>query len=259
VFPVSDDNPTYRTPVVTILLLVVVLGVWIVVQGGGLDLPQLAATVCNWGLVPAELTRLREVGFSVPLAPGMACVIDDHAINYATPLLSLFLHGSWGHVLSNALFLWVFGNNVEDAMGRGRFLVFYLVCGLVASAVHVVLDPSSPVPTVGASGAISGTLGAYLLMYPRAPVRMFIPPLFLLRFPAWVVLCWWFALQFLSGLPQLVDPSPEISGGVAVWAHVGGFLCGLALGRVFEDPILVAERRAALHAAGLRHGRVQSP
>ncbi len=245
-FPISDDNPTYRTPIVTIVLLVVLLGAWVLVQGGGLDASTLAATVCNWGLVPAELTRLRDVGFAIPIGQGMACVIDADPVNYATPLLSMFLHGSWGHVLSNALFLWVFGNNVEDAMGRARFVVFYLVCGFAAAATHVLLDPGSPVPTVGASGAISGTLGAYLLMYPRAPVRMFIPPLFLLRFPAWLVLCWWFAMQFLSGLPQLLDPTPEISGGVAVWAHVGGFVCGLLLGRLFEDPVLVAARRRAM-------------
>ncbi len=247
-FPVSDDNPTYRTPVVTIGLIVLLVGVWTIVQGGGLDQMHLAATVCDWGLVPAELTRLRPVGFAVPIGEGIACVVDDHAINWATPFLSLFLHGSWGHVLSNCLFLWVFGNNVEDVMGRGRFIFFYLACGLVASATHLLLDPSSPVPTVGASGAISGTLGAYLLMYPRASVRMFIPPLFLLRFPAWLVLLWWFAMQFLSGLPQLLAPAPELSGGVAVWAHVGGFLAGVVLGRVFEDPQLVAERRAALRA-----------
>jgi membrane associated rhomboid family serine protease len=251
-FPVSDDNPTYRTPVVTIVLLVVLLGVWVIVQGGGFDQLHLAATVCDWGLVPAELTKLRPVGFAIPIAEGMACVVDDHAINWATPFLSLFLHGSWGHVLSNGLFLWVFGNNVEDVMGRARFVLFYLLCGLAASATHVLLDPSSPVPTVGASGAISGTLGAYLLMYPRAPIRMFIPPLFLLRFPAWLVLCFWFAMQFLSGLPQLFAPAPEISGGVAVWAHVGGFVTGLILGKIFEDPVLVAERRAALRVrAGL--------
>lgn len=255
-FPISDDNPTYRTPVVTIVLLVVLLGVWVVVQGGGFDQAHLAATACDWGLVPAELTRMRAVGFAIPLAPGLACVIDDHAINWATPLLSLFLHGSWGHVLSNGLFLWVFGNNVEDIMGRARFVLFYLLCGLAASATHVLLDPSSPVPTVGASGAISGTLGAYLLMYPKAPIRMFIPPLFLLRFPAWLVLCWWFAMQFLSGLPQLFAPAPDISGGVAVWAHVGGFVTGLMLGRVFEDPVLVAQRRAALR---VRPGWVGAP
>lgn len=242
-FPVGDENPTHRTPLVTLGLLVTLFTVWILVQGGGLDALQLARTVCDWGVVPAELTGLRPVGFAVPLGQGMACVVDDQAVNYATPLLSMFLHGSWGHIISNALFLWVFGNNVEDHMGRARFLLFYLLCGLAAAGAHLLTDPASPIPTVGASGAISGALGAYLLMYPRAPVKMFIPPLFLLRFPAWLVLCWWFAMQFLSGLPQLLDPSPALSGGVAVWAHVGGFVCGLALGRWFEDPRLVAARR----------------
>jgi membrane associated rhomboid family serine protease len=151
-------------------------------------------------------------------------------------------------VLSNALFLWVFGNNVEDVMGRGRFVAFYLICGIVAAGAHLLVDAASPVPTVGASGAISGALGAYLLLYPRAPVRMFFPPIFLLRFPAWLVLVWWFAIQFMSGLPQLLAPAPSISGGVAVWAHIGGFVAGVLLIRAFVDDRLVAQRRIALGA-----------
>jgi membrane associated rhomboid family serine protease len=245
VFPVSDDNPTLRPAVVTIALIMAVVVVWVFVQGAGADAFLLAKTVCDWGLVPAELTRMRPEGFAVPIGEGIACVVDRQTINYATPVLSMFLHGSWGHVISNCLFLWVFGNNVEDVMGRGRFLVFYLVCGLIASAAHLMVDGSSPVPTVGASGAISGALGAYLLLYPRAPIRMFFPPIFLVRIPAWLVLIWWFLIQFLSGLPQLLSPSPEISGGVAVWAHIGGFAAGLLLSRAFEDPDLVADRRAA--------------
>lgn len=245
-FPVSDDNPTFRTPFVTIGLIVAMLAVWVLVQGAGLDDATVARTVCNWGMVPAELTHLRPLGFQVPIADGMACVIDNDWINWLTPLLAMFLHGSWGHVLSNALFLWVFGNNVEDVMGRGRFLAFYLLCGFIAAGAQILINPSSPVPTVGASGAISGALGAYLLLYPRVPVRMYFPPIFFFRVQAWMVLVWWFIVQFLSGLPQLFAPAPEISGGVAVWAHIGGFTSGLLLSRVFEDPELVAQHRALL-------------
>jgi membrane associated rhomboid family serine protease len=166
-------------------------------------------------------------------------------VNVLTPLTSMFLHGGWGHILGNSLYLWIFGNNVEDSMGRGRFLVFYLVCGLAAAAAHVVLDPASPVPTVGASGAISGVMGAYLVLYPRVRVNMlFIFIIFFKVFaiPAWLVLLWWFALQVITGLPELMPMRPEVSGGVAVWAHVGGFVAGVILIKVFENPRLVEKR-----------------
>ncbi|HYV99332.1 MAG TPA: rhomboid family intramembrane serine protease, partial [Gemmatimonadaceae bacterium] len=165
-FPLYDENPTFRTPVVTIGLIAVMVAVWVFFQHAGID-RDVAATVCNFGLVPAELTHLREVGFRIPLDQFSDCVIDNEWYNWLTPITSMFLHGSWGHILSNSLFLWVFGNNVEDVMGRGRFLGFYLLCGVVAAMTQVVVSPSSPVPTVGASGAISAALGAYLLLYPR--------------------------------------------------------------------------------------------
>jgi membrane associated rhomboid family serine protease len=156
----------------------------------------------------------------------------------------MFLHGGWGHLLSNALFLWVFGNNVEDSMGRGRFLAFYLICGLAAAAAHVLVEPSSPVPTVGASGAISGVLGGYLLLYPRVRVRTYFPPIFLFRVPAWFVLILWFAGQVLTGLPQLSRMRPDVSSGVAVWAHIGGFVAGVVLVKLFANPRRVAQRTA---------------
>jgi membrane associated rhomboid family serine protease len=134
--------------------------VWVFVQGAGFDGYRLAASVCNYGLVPAELMHTRPIGFSVPIGPNLSCLIDNEPINVLTPLTSMFLHGSWMHLLGNALFFWVFGNNIEDSMGRGRFLTFYLICGVIAAAVHAMIDPTSPIPTVGASGAISGVLGA---------------------------------------------------------------------------------------------------
>jgi len=246
-FPISDENPTLRTPVVTYALLATLLLVFVFVQGaGGLASPwQLIASVCNYGMVPAELLHTRPVGFRVPMAPGVSCDIDDYAINYLTPLTSMFLHGGWVHLLGNSLFLWVFGNNVEDSMGRGRFLAFYLICGLAAAAAHMAVEPNSPVPTVGASGAISGVLGGYLLLYPRVRVRTFFPPFFLFRVPAWFVLVFWFAGQLLAGLPQLQQMRPDVSSGVAVWAHIGGFLAGAALVKLFEDRGRVARRTHA--------------
>src|SRR5512140_3407741 len=157
----------------------------------------------------------------------------------------MFLLGSWMHILGNALFLWVFGNNVEDSMGRVRYLVFYLLCGLVAAAAQVVVDPASPVPTVGASGAISGVLGAYLVLYPRVRVNvLFILFIFIriIPIPAWVVLLGWFGVQLLSGLPQLNPLDPHVSSGVAYWAHIGGFVTGLALVKLFENRGLVEAR-----------------
>jgi membrane associated rhomboid family serine protease len=245
--PLSDDNPTLRRPVMTWALLAAIVLVWVVVQGAGLQEYRLAASVCNYGLVPGELTKQARLGFELPIGRGIACVVDNDPINTLTPLTSMFLHGSWGHLLGNGLFLWVFGNNIDDSMGPFRFLVFYILCGLVAVGAHMLVDPASPVPTVGASGAISGVLGAYLVLYPKARVNMLFFFLIIIRvipLPAWVVLIWWFAIQVLQGLPQLSPLRPEVSGGVAVWAHVGGFVAGVVLVKLFENRALVAERKA---------------
>jgi membrane associated rhomboid family serine protease len=223
-----------------------------VFQGAG-SFVSLATSVCNLGLVPGELTHRAAVGMEVPMGGGLACVVDNEDINLLTPLTSMFLHGSWGHILGNAMFFWVFGNNIEDSMGPVRFLGFYLACGLVAAVTHVLIDPTSPIPTVGASGAISGVLGAYLVLYPRVRINMlfFIA---VISMPAWAVLLWWFAVQVVTGLPQLTPLRPEVStGGVAVWAHIGGFLAGMLLVRLFENSRLVAERTAIRLAGIPRH------
>ncbi|HUQ82817.1 MAG TPA: rhomboid family intramembrane serine protease [Gemmatimonadaceae bacterium] len=238
----------------TYALLAIMVATWVVFQGAGFDALKLAVSVCDFGLVPAELTHRRPVGFTVPIGAGLGCEIDNSQINLLTPLFSMFLHGSWGHLLGNALYFWIFGNNIEDSMGRFRFLVFYLLCGLVAAATHVMVDPTSPVPTVGASGAISGVLGAYLLLYPRVRVKyffFFIIFFKVFRIPAWAVLLWWFATQVLTGLPQLNQVNPKISGGVAVWAHVGGFVAGLLLVKLFEDRTLVSRRTLVSDAHGV--------
>lgn len=246
-FPIGDDNPTLRTPVMTYALLAAMVLTWLVVQGAGLNPVQLATSVCDLGLVPGELTHQAPLGQQVPIGAGLSCAVDASAINVWTPLTSMFLHGSWMHLIGNALFFWVFGNNIEDSMGRVRFLVFYLVCGLAAAATHVLTQPASPVPTVGASGAISGTLGAYLMLYPKVRVKLLVWFVFLIRVihvPAWIVLLYWFVVQVLTGLPELNRLNTDVSGGVAVWAHVGGFVTGMALVKLFENPRLVRQRVA---------------
>lgn len=243
--PIGDDLPTLRTPYVTYAIVAITVAVWVLVQGAGFNDVQLATSVCNLGLVPGELTHRAPLGQAVPIGQGLACAVDNQRINLLTPIISIFLHGSWGHILGNMLYFWVFGNNVEDSMGHGRFAVFYLLCGLAAAATHVFLNPASPVPTVGASGAISGIMGAYLVLYPRARVRMlfFFILIFIRPLPAWVVLIFWFATQVLTGLPELMTLKPDVSGGVAVWAHVGGFVAGAALIKLFAKPQLVEAHR----------------
>jgi membrane associated rhomboid family serine protease len=234
----------------TWLILGAMFAVWLIVQQGGFDPNALAASVCNWGMVPGELTHRAAVGTAVPMSPTLACVVDNESRNWLTPLTSMFLHGGWGHILMNAIFLWVFGNNIEDSMGPGRFLVFYLLCGLVAAGVQVLADPASPIPTVGASGAISGIMGAYLVLYPSVRVNMlFIFVIFFRIFAirAWMVLLWWFGLQVLSA--YMAPSRPEESAGVAVWAHIGGFVAGMLLVKVFANPKLVAIRNARRAAA----------
>jgi rhomboid family protein len=231
----------------TYSILAVTFAVWVLYQDAGLDPGQLARSVCNLGLVPGEITHLAPIGEAVPIGPGMACVVDNDPINILTPLISIFLHGSWAHILGNSLYFAVFGRAVEDSMGRGRFLAFYLLCGLIAAVAYIVSAPASPVPTVGASGAISGILGAYLVLYPGATVRMFVF-VFIVRFRAWVVLLWWFIVQALTGLSQLNQMNPAVSGGVAVWAHVGGFLAGVALVKLFVNPELVRARVAVRYS-----------
>ena len=244
--PISDENPTLRTPVVTIAILLALAAVWVFVQGAGLNPHQLAASVCNWGLVPGELTHRARIGAAVPIGDNLYCVVDNDASNIYTPLTSMFLHGGWMHILGNGLFLWIFGNNVEDSMGRGRFIVFYLICGLAAAAAQVAISPASAVPIVGASGAIAGVLGAYLILYPRVKVNvLFIIIIFvqIIPIPAYLVLLWWIGIQILSGLPQLGRVAQE-SSGVAVWAHIGGFATGALLIKLFENRALMDLRRA---------------
>lgn len=238
-FPYRDDNPSILTPVVTVALIAANLAVWIVFQGMGND-QRLAATVCELGLIPGDLLHRLPVGYSFPVGDGISCVVEAGR-SWETLVTSMFLHGGWLHVLGNCWFLWIFGNNVEGAMGHFRFLAFYLVCGVAAAAAQIVADPGSAVPMVGASGAISGVMGAYIVLYPRVRVHTLVFLLiffFRMTFPAWAVLGLWF-------LVQLANAQLEQVGGVAVVAHIGGFLAGALLIFVFRSSALL-ERRARL-------------
>jgi membrane associated rhomboid family serine protease len=250
VIPIRDENPTLRTPVVTIALLVTLAAVWVFVQDAGLDREVLAASICNLGLVPGEITGRAPLGTGIPIAPGLACVVDAEPINKLTPLTSMFLHGSWGHLLGNALFLWVFGNNVEDSMGRLRFIVFYVACGLAAAGLQVLVHPASPVPMVGASGAIAGVLGGYLVLYPRVRVDVLVPIPFLwpiFTVPAFMMLLWWIAVQVIAALPELSHVDQDVSSGVAFFAHIGGFVAGVVLIKLFARQATVERRDMIRH------------
>jgi membrane associated rhomboid family serine protease len=240
-FPYRDENETQRTAIVTMAIIGLNVLVWLVVQGAGAALP-LARSVCELGLIPGELTGSIPVGTRFPMGPGLVCSTDPGR-QVSHLLTSMFLHGSWMHLLGNMWFLWLFGNNVEDSMGRLRFVVFYLVSGLAAALGQVVTNPSSAVPMVGASGAISGVMGGYLVLYPRVRVFTLITLGFFLTsvaLPAWVMLGYWFLIQFVSGLAAL---SSEV-GGVAFWAHVGGFVAGVVLVKLFARPELIAAHQA---------------
>ena len=213
--PLKDKNPTQRVPVVNIELIVANIAVFLYEVSLG---PRIGQFFLTFGVVPSDIVESFTSG--------------RFRIGAVSPFFtSMFLHGGWLHLAGNMLYLWVFGDNVEDKLGHGRYLVFYLVCGLAASLLHVFIAPSSSMPTVGASGAISGILGAYLLMFPRARVVTVIPIFFFLQvaeLPALVVLGFWFVMQFFSGLISLGYETGGM-GGVAWWAHVGGFVAGLIL------------------------------
>lgn len=232
-FPLRDHNPTEIAPIFTVALGLVTVLAWIFVQGaGGGD--AYFASICGLGALPSAITGGAEVASlgreSCPVA------------NVGGPGLftSMFLHGSWGHLIGNMWFLWVFGNNIEDSMGHLRFLAFYVVTGLAAAGAQIVMDPSSTVPMVGASGAISGVMGAYLVLYPKARVDT-LAGFWIVPLPAWMMLGYWMLLQ-LSGILAPAGPG----GGVAYGAHLGGFVAGLALIPLFRNEKLVDAKRAGV-------------
>lgn len=208
--PLSDENTTSRTPVVSYALLgAIVLAFLWQLQAGN-------AAVYAFGLIPARLVHGALLPPQLEWAPA-----------WATVFTSMFLHGGWLHLGGNLLYLWIFGDNVEDALGRGRFVAFYLLCGIGAALVQTVSETTSLIPMIGASGAISGVLGAYMRLYPHARVRVLVPlfiVFYTIRVPAWMVLGLWFLFQLASS--AMIQPG---QGGVAFFAHIGGFLSGLIL------------------------------
>jgi membrane associated rhomboid family serine protease len=238
-FPYRDDNPTLSTSVVTILLIGLNVVIWVLVQGMGSE-PSLSRSVCELGLIPGEFLGRVAEGTTVQVSRTSVCVLGAGRTWY-TPVSSMFMHGGWLHLIGNMWFLWLFGDNVEDSQGHLRYLIFYLLSGLAAAATQTFMSPSSVVPMVGASGAISGVMGAYVVLYPRVRVHLFIPLgffFFRTAVPAYLMLCYWLLLQLLGGSVASGE------GGVAFWAHVGGFLAGAVLINFFKDPELVARHRA---------------
>jgi membrane associated rhomboid family serine protease len=237
-FPLRDDNPTEMFPLVTLALIAACAWVWWTVQGAGLSEETLVESICALGAIPAEVTG--------SVARGeMPCRFGG--FTWQALLSSMFLHGSWLHLVGNMWFLWVFGNNVEDSMGHLRFLLFYVLAGLVAAASHVITDPASAIPMVGASGAISAIMGAYLVLYPLARVHtLFVFVIFVrvVPMPAWIMLGYWIFIQLVSSAV-----TPAGGGGVAYAAHIGGFAAGLVLIFLFRNPKLVSAKRRGVRLA----------
>jgi rhomboid family protein len=241
VFPYHDENDTLRPAYITVLFIAMNVFAWVFVQGAGAAVP-LATSVCNLGLIPGELTGRLPAGVGFPMGDGMVCITDP-GWPVQNIFTSMFLHGGWMHLLGNMWFLWLFGNNIEDSMTRPRFVAFYLLCGVAAAMAQVMLEPDSGIPMVGASGAISGVMGAYLVLYPN--VRVF--TLIFLGFfvttvalPAWVMLIYWGFLQLVGGIGRIGAEG----GGVAFWAHIGGFVAGVVLVKLFALPEHVLAHRA---------------
>ncbi|MBN2037158.1 MAG: rhomboid family intramembrane serine protease [Chitinispirillaceae bacterium] len=241
-FPLRDDNPTINKSVATLIIIAINIAVWIFVQGLGAG-SMLVRSVCAYGLIPGELLGTVPEGTAIPLGYRMAYIIEGDP-NWFSLISHMFMHGGWFHIIGNLWFLSVFGDNVEDAMGRIRFLVFYLLCGLAAAGAQILSNPGSTVPMVGASGAIGGVMGAYAVLYPNAGVHVLIFFGIITRIilPAWLMLGYWFLLQLVGAIPSVAGSG----GGVAFWAHIGGFAAGVVLLQLFQDKNRVAAHRSLM-------------
>jgi membrane associated rhomboid family serine protease len=248
VFPLRDNIPTDRFPVVTVALIVANVLVYFFWQKGGISLGSPSSTeyLCNlyeWGVIPHEVTN---PDFDLQ---AQGCPTFE-ASPYLTLFTSMFMHGGLLHLGGNMLFLWIFGNNVEDSMGPVKFVLFYVLGGLAADAAQILVDTSSEIPTIGASGAVAGVLGGYLLLFPRARVVTLVFIIFfvtIIELPALLFLVIWIGQQFLFGYFDLIGP--QEGGGVAYFAHIGGFVFGLLLIRAFASE---KRRRRQIDRAGLR-------
>jgi membrane associated rhomboid family serine protease len=267
--PIRDNLPTDRFPVVTLAIILINVFVFLFLQGPSFSFSSgqevETAPIVEYGAIPYRITHPgKDCVLAVPGTPqeqpacqGTALYREAQAASpppekitqppaFLTIFTSMFMHGGWLHIAFNMLFLWVFGNNIEDSMGRVRYAFFYLLGGLAAGLTQVFVSPDSTTPLVGASGAIAAVLGGYALLYPRARVltAIFVFFIFLVELPALVLLGIWIFLQFLPAVGQLASPDVGSQGGTAYFAHIGGFLFGLAAVKLF------AKRRSAAYMAG---------
>jgi|SRR5262245_30127337 len=226
--PIRDDQPRFSTPYVTYFIMglnivVFLFELWVGMQSRG----ALNSFVYEFGVVPRHVTSALGGSQQINLPAAFVPIIT-----------SMFLHGGWMHIIGNMWVLWIFGDNIEDHLGHFAYLVFYLACGFSAAVAHILLNLSSNVPTVGASGAIAGVMGAYFVLYPRARVLTIVPLIIFFTFwwlPAWIVLGYWFLIQFLSGAATSIAYTASSSGGIAFWAHVGGFVMGIILIKILPE------------------------
>ena len=220
--PIRDDTPRFSNPFVTYFIialntLVFLFELSVSEQGRG----ALNGLIYHFGVVPWRFDHI------------VAAWPASSLTGLFLPILtSMFLHASWLHLIGNMWFLWIFGDNIEDYLGHFSYLLFYLVCGFAAAITHILLNAGSRLPSVGASGAIAGVMGAYFVLYPKARVMMWFPPIFFFHLPAWLVLGYWFFMQFLSGTATSIAETSQTNGGIAFWAHVGGFVAGVVLIKV---------------------------
>jgi membrane associated rhomboid family serine protease len=257
--PLKDNLPTDHFPLVTVIIIVINVLVFLVFEGASFSGEQVKTKpLLEYGMIPYRVTHpgrdctVARVQLDIQVEERLVCegtreyraLVQvgaqreklNEAPSWLTIFTSMFMHGGWLHIIFNMLFLWIFGNNIEDSMGRIRFVFFYLIGGVIAALAQVGVSPDSTAPTVGASGAIAAVLGGYLLLYPRARVLTIVFIFFFFTFieiPAMVMLGIWFVLQFLPAVGQLASPEVAGGGGVAYFAHVGGFLSGLALIHLF--------------------------
>ena len=252
--PLKDNIPTERTPWVTIALIAINVFVYFVLEKGGILSGPGNAVVIDWGAIPYEITHPGQQCdvIQAAIGPAIGCghIPGSHPPTILTIFSSMFMHGSILHLAGNMLFLWIFGNNVEDSMGPVRFIVFYLLGGLAADAGQILFSVNSTVPSIGASGAVAGVLGGYLLLFPRARVVTLVFIIFfftILELPAILFLGIWIIQQALFAYFDLLQPAGS-EGGVAYFAHIGGFVFGLLLIRVFASE---RRRRRQLDRAGM--------
>ncbi len=223
--PIRDDTPRFSTPYVTYFIIALNALVFLFeLSVGGEGHRALNSLMYQFGVVPAHFERALagSVHYSLPSL-------------FLTILTSMFLHASWLHIIGNMWVLWIFGDNIEDYLGHFPYLLFYLVSGFAASLTHILLNADSNIPSVGASGAIAGVMGGYFVLYPRARVMTWFPPIFFFYLPAWLVLGYWFLMQFLSGAATSIAETSQTSGGIAFWAHVGGFIAGIVLIKMMPE------------------------